>query len=129
MRFLFFQSGKIPRGINHTLKTLIPKVKNVESIKDIYPIGLCNVFYKIISKVLTNHLQPFMNAIVGPKKNAFIKGYLITENILTNHEMVHNLKSRRKGKNHGMVIKLDIIKAYECVEWMYFRHAPLLGFS
>lgn len=40
----FFTGGPILQGINHTILTLIPKVKQVQSMADLRPIGLYNVF-------------------------------------------------------------------------------------
>ncbi len=97
-------------------------MKQVKSMKDLRPISLCNVFYKIIAKVLTNRLQPFMDSIIDDEQNAFTKGRLITDNILISYEILHNLRLRKKGRNHGMVVKLDISKAYECVEWDFLNH-------
>ncbi|GKA91498.1 hypothetical protein Tco_0813368, partial [Tanacetum coccineum] len=49
--------GVLPTNTNKTLITLIPKVSKPESLKDMHPISLCNVLYKIISKVLVNDLK------------------------------------------------------------------------
>jgi len=46
------QSGTPPFTLNHTFITLIPKIKRPEEITEFRPINLCNVVYKLISKVL-----------------------------------------------------------------------------
>ena len=53
-------SGKILKAINHTYITLIPKVQNLEEVVEFRPISLCNVIYKIISKVLANRLKTLL---------------------------------------------------------------------
>ena len=50
----FLNSGIMLREINYTHIVLILKVKSPERISDFRPISLCNVIYKIISKVLAN---------------------------------------------------------------------------
>ena len=53
----FLNNGSMVPGINHPNIVLIPKVKNSEKMTDFRPINLCNVIYKIISKVLANRLK------------------------------------------------------------------------
>lgn len=51
--FRLIQEGKDSvRGMNQTNIALIFKVNNPEYISQFRPIGLCNVNYKIFSKVL-----------------------------------------------------------------------------
>lgn len=62
---------KIPREINNTNITLIPKVKSPELITDYRPISLCNVVYKIASKVLANKLRGILPSIIAENQSAF----------------------------------------------------------
>lgn len=39
----FFNTGELPKGLNHTLMCLIPKVKQPKQVADLRPISLCNV--------------------------------------------------------------------------------------
>lgn len=50
----FFSSGTMPRGLNHTFIALIPKGEGSSRLSQFRPISLCNVFYKAISKIMTN---------------------------------------------------------------------------
>lgn len=61
----------IPSGLNHTYLTLIPKVKCPVKVLDFRPIALCNILYKIISKVLANKLKKLLPKIISEFQSAF----------------------------------------------------------
>jgi hypothetical protein len=52
----------IPAEWNQTTIALIPKVKWPESVTELRPISLCNVLYKIVSKILANGLKGILPA-------------------------------------------------------------------
>jgi hypothetical protein len=118
------------KWVNDTTIVLIPKVKNPAHLKDLRPISLCNVLYKIISKVLANRLRGLLDEIISLNQSAFVPGRLITDNVLLAYEMIHFLYNKRKGKEGCMALKLDMSKAYDRVEWD-FVEAMLhkLGFA
>ena len=107
--------------INHTNIVLIPKVKDLEKMFDFRQISLCNVIYKIISKVLANRLKPVLPRIISPTQSAFVLGRLITNNVLVAYEMLHTMHARKKGKKGSMALKLDISKAYDLVKWQFLQ--------
>lgn len=49
----FFISGSMPKAFNETHVCLIPKGQGAKKTSDYRPIALCNIFYKIISKIIT----------------------------------------------------------------------------
>ncbi|XP_058189246.1 uncharacterized protein LOC131306834 [Rhododendron vialii] len=66
------------------------------------PISFCNVAYKVLTKVLANRLS----------------------------EVIHHLKSKKRGCRYGMVVKLDMSKAYDSVEWHFIEVVMRrMGFS
>ncbi|KAM5582252.1 hypothetical protein ABKV19_002583, partial [Rosa sericea] len=126
----FLESDDMMKQVNGTNVTLIPKVKDLESISQLRPISLCNVLYKLGSKVLANRIKPILNGIISPFQSAFVPGRLISDNSLTAFEIAHFLKNRRRGHVGFGALKLDMSKAYDRVEWNFLKAVLLqLGFS
>ena len=91
-------SGCMPSGLNETYICLIPKVRCPQKITKFKPISLCNVFYKILAKVLANRLKEILLEVISESQSAFIPRSQITDNVIAAFETMHNIDQRRKGK-------------------------------
>ncbi|XP_057809148.1 uncharacterized protein LOC131023623 [Salvia miltiorrhiza] len=115
----WLRDGSFPAGLNHTSIALIPKIDTPASMKDLRPIALCNVLYKIISKVLCNRLKGVLPTLIDRAQSVFVEGRLIQDNILIAFEAIHTMKRKTRGKYGSFAFKIDISKAYDRVNWSY----------
>jgi hypothetical protein len=123
-------SGEISRDFNSTFIALIPKTKNPLNVTDFRPISLCNVIYKMVSKVLANRLKLILPHIISSTQSAFIPGRLITDNVLAAYETLHTMHANMWGRQGYMAVKIDMSKAYYRVEWEFLRSVMSnLGFD
>lgn len=111
-----FTNKMIPRDMNCTNIVLIPKVTNPESITHFRPIGLSNVSYKVVSKIIVNRIRPLLDNIISPFQSSFIPGRLTTDNVIICQEIIHSLKNN-KARKGGMIWKIDFDKAYDRISW------------
>jgi len=117
----FFVNGVMPTRWNHTNLCLIPKITQPKLMQDFRPISLCNVTYKIISKILVKRLKEVFSSVVSENQAAFIPGRIITDNVLIAHEVLHSLRVRKRCANSYMSVKTDISKAYDRIEWRFLE--------
>ncbi|PKU76814.1 Putative ribonuclease H protein [Dendrobium catenatum] len=107
----FFLSGCMPKGAKATVITLIPKGSHSSSFADFRPISLCNVFYKIIAKIIANRLKQIMPHIIHESQSVFIANRISTDNIILATEVLKLFK----GHHKFFCAKLDIKKAFDSI--------------
>ncbi|GAU50504.1 hypothetical protein TSUD_409790 [Trifolium subterraneum] len=115
-----FQSGYFDPAISDTLISLIPKIDPPTSFRDFRPISLCNVVYKIITKVLVHRLRPILNTIIGPYQSSFLPGRGTSDNAIVLQEIIHFMR-RSKRKKGYVAFKLDLEKAFDNVNWEFLK--------
>lgn len=81
----------VPGNLNDTFITLLPKVDNPEKTTQFRPVGLCNVAYKIITKVLVNHIKPFLPKLISNTQGSFVPERQIKDNIVIVQEVIHTM--------------------------------------
>jgi hypothetical protein len=111
-------SGVVLLALNVTFLTLIPKEERVTNPKNFRPIALCNVVYKIITKVIANRLKPILTHVISKEQAGYVEGRQIMDNVILAHEVIHSLKT---SKTPGMLIKLDLSKAFDRASWQYLK--------
>lgn len=93
------------------------------------PIALCNIYYKIVLKLLSLRLKLVLSSIISENQSAFIPGRAITDNVLITHEVLYFLKTSKAEKNYTMALKKDMSKAYDRIEWNFISQVlERLGF-
>ena len=107
--------------MNHTNLYLIPKVHPLSGTTEFWPIALCNVTYKIISKILINRLKQHLSGIIVENQAAFIPGRIISHNIITAHEIFHSLMERKCQAASYMAVNMDITKGYDRLELSFIK--------
>lgn len=78
-------------------------------------ISLCNVAYKVVTKVIAQRLKRIMPYIVSNNQSSFVLGRSTIDNILVMQEAIHSLNSMH-GRKGFVILKLDLEKAYDRLE-------------
>ena len=69
-----FMRGVVSSYLNETLIALIPKCQNPESLSNYRPFNLCNLIYKVISKIIVARIRPHLSSLISPVQTAFVPG-------------------------------------------------------
>lgn len=115
----FLTNGKILKQLNNVNSALVPKCQNPSKVSDFGPISLCNISYKIIAKLLANRLKIALPEIVSPNQAAFLSNRVMGENIFLVKELLR--KYARKRTSSRCVLKVELHKAFDQIEWDFIR--------
>jgi len=73
---------KIGGSTNSAFLALIPKEKGANTFNRFHPISLCNISYKLITKVISNRLKALLPSIIPENQGGFVQGRQIVDNII-----------------------------------------------
>lgn len=109
----FFNNGKLPKILNSTIISLIPKVIVLAYAGKFRPISCCNVLYKYKSKMLYNsRLNKDIYHTVADNQAAFVGGKSLVYNVFTCHDL---LRQYNRKISPRCLTKINLIKAYDMI--------------
>lgn len=103
----FFNTGCLFLSMNHTFLVLIPKVDHPFKVAHYQLISLCNVSYKIITKIIETRLKFVLPRMISAQQSTFVLGRIIQDNSILTQEIFHAL-SHKKGTKGGFALKIDV---------------------
>lgn len=109
--------GEVCGAFNATFIDLIPKWDKPNSFNDYRPICLCNVIYKIIINI-SNMIKSLLSKYMSQEQFGFLNNRQSLDSIGVFHERLHGIKVK---KIKSLVLNLDLIKAYDRVDWDLLR--------
>lgn len=65
---------EVPGDASEATLVLIPKESKPSSMRGFRPLSLCNVSYKLTSKIIVNRLKATMEDLISPCQASFVLG-------------------------------------------------------
>ncbi|XP_062112930.1 uncharacterized protein LOC133824079 [Humulus lupulus] len=87
---------------------------------DFRPIACCTTIYKCISKMLCNRLNSILPLLINQNQGAFIKHRSLAHNVLILQDLLKGYN--RKNISPRCLMKIDISKAYDSIEWDFLEN-------
>lgn len=103
-------SGDLIKSHRSSVTRLIPKIKGLPSAGKLRPLALLNCDYKIMSKILTNRLNPVLDSVLKSRQLCMKK----EQNILFGVTDIISSISYVNAKNlNAFLVSYDIFKAFD----------------
>ena len=127
--FLYSYDNKILHSTaREGVLNLIPKAnKDTRDVKNLRPITLLNVDYKILEKVLANRMLPILQEIIHSDQRGFLPDRRISVNI---RKMLDAIERTQKEDIEGVIISCDFQKAFDRISHdSLFKALKMFKFS
>jgi len=111
-------SGNINSAITATFIALIPKSDRADAFSDVRPISLCNILFKIISKIIAERMKLKLSIHISNSQHAFLKDRNILDAVAMTQECLFSIISKNID---AAILKIDLAKAFDCVDWGFIR--------
>lgn len=79
---------------------------------------MCNISFKIVSKIISERIKGTLSEFITKDQHAFLRGRNILDAVATTQEGLFAIHSR---KSEDVIFKIDLHKAYDCVDWSFIR--------
>jgi len=77
--------------------------------------------------VIATRLKPLLPLLISPEQSGYVEGRKITDGIILTYEIIHSIKQTKKA---GMLLKIDLSKAFDTLSWKYIQKMLLaFGFA
>ena len=108
----FYQSSNIPYDVKISVITVMHKKGDRNKIQNYRPISLCNNDLKILTKIMCERVQKFMDQFIEPDQFA-----CPGRNISTPNHILRDIyqDARQRGQQH-FILSVDFIKAFDSVD-------------
>ena len=126
-----YERGSFHETARGGILNLIPKgQKDTRYLKNLRPITLLNVDYKIVEKCVANRMIPALNDVIHSDQRGFLPGRQISINI---RKILDAVTSAEEEQTDGLIISCDYMKCFDRVEipgvlyaMKYFQFSELL---
>ena len=97
--------------------TCIPKPnKSRQLLKNLRPISLLNVIYKLASSVIANRIKNVLDKVIHEDQKGFISGRFIGENVRLIYDILFETKQQDVP---GLLLSIDFQQAFDSVSWKF----------
>ncbi|MCO5547737.1 hypothetical protein L7F22_001188 [Adiantum nelumboides] len=113
-----FDTSIMPQSMSSGIISLIPKGGDASTLRQWRPITLMSSVYKILARMITSRLRPFLPDLIHPSQTGFVQDRSILDNVVTFSEAVE--WARQTGQP-TVIMLLDFENTYDRVDWGFLE--------
>ncbi|MCO5552957.1 hypothetical protein L7F22_006477 [Adiantum nelumboides] len=120
-----FDTGIMLQSMSSGIISLIPKGGDASTLRQWRPITPMSSVYKILARMITSRLRPFLPDLIYSSQTGFVQDRSILDNVVTFYEAVE--WAHQTGQPTAIML-LDFEKAYDRVDWGFLETLHRMGF-